>query len=560
MALKRTKRWFRIFKIGFIMSQEGLDDITFSTPMLKTFHFLTWLNPFWFSYRKKDRGQRIRNALERLGPIFVKFGQILSTRQDMIPPDIIKELCKLQDNVPPFDANEAKKIIEKALNQKIDEAFDDFSLKELASASIAQVHSAKLKDGREVIIKVLRPNVKNVMEKDLEILEAMAKGAERFNKLARKMNILALVKEAKTHMLNELNLMREAASACQLRRNFKDHKFFYVPEIYWPYCRENVMVMERISGIQIHNVNALKAKNIDMKVLAERGIEIFYTQVFRDCFFHADMHPGNLFVNTKNPKKPSYIAVDFGVMGSLNKEDQYYLAANFLAFFQRDYYKVAKLHVDSGWVAHDTSIEEFEAAIRTICEPIFEKPLKEISFGQTLVSLFQIAQKFEMHIQPQLLLLQKTLLNIEGLARSLFPDLDLWKIAKPFLEDWMKKQVGLKSIWYRSKENFPFISANFPEVPIMIYEILKHTHEQQVNLIEKDAKKRIEAKQPKRKRNWLSRLIAVAGGIIIIVGGALSIDMSALSHTKDWLIARPGFISLIGVLILALGWFTKSRK
>ena len=560
MAFKRTKRWFRIWKIGFIMTQEGLDDITFSTPLLKTFHFLTWFNPFWFSYRKKNRGQRLRLALERLGPIFVKFGQILSTRQDMLPIDIVKELRKLQDKVPPFESKKAIKIIEKALNKPINDAFDDFSPKALASASIAQVHAAKLKDGREIVIKVLRPNVHKIMKQDLEILEAMAKSAERFNKIARKMNILALVREAKTHMLNELNLMREAASACQLRRNFKDHKFLYIPEIHWPYCRDNIMVMERINGTPIHDIDALKAKKVDMQVLAERGIEIFYTQVFRDCFFHADMHPGNLFVNTKNPKKPTYIAVDFGIMGTLNRDDQYYLAANFLAFFKRDYHKVAKLHVDSGWIAHDTSIEEFEAAIRTICEPIFDKPLKDISFGQTLVSLFQIAQQFDMHIQPQLLLLQKTLLNIEGLARSLFPELDLWKIARPFLEEWMKKQVGLKSIWYRSKQNFPFISANFPEVPIMLYEILKHTQEQQIKVLEKQAKDKKEKVKPGRRDNWFSRLIAVAGGIIIIVGGALSIDMSTLTHSKDWLIAHPGFISLIGVLILALGWCTKSKK
>ena len=563
MAFKRTKRWFRLWRIAFVMSKEGVDNIAFSSPMLRPFKFVTWINPFWFSYHKKTRGERIRLTLEKLGPIFVKFGQILSTRRDILPPDIIDELSKLQDNVPPFSAEKAIKIIEKSLKKPIKDVFDNFQETALASASIAQVHAAELKgdskNKEKIIIKVLRPNVKKIMTQDLEILEIMAKSAERFNKLAKKIRLLALVQEAKHHMLNELDLMREAANACQLKRNFKNNKLLYIPKIYWPHCTENIMIMEKINGVPIYNSNELLARNTDMKILAERGIEIFYTQVFRDCFFHADMHPGNLFVNTKNPKKPTYIAVDFGVMGTLNSDDQYYLAANFLAFFKRDYHEVAKLHVDSGWVARGTSIEDFESAIRTVCEPIFERPIKDISFGQTLLRLFQIAQKFEMRIQPQLLLLQKTLFNIEGLARQLFPELDLWKIARPVLEDWMKKQIGFKSLWHRTKKHYPYMSANFPDVPIMLYEIIKHTKGQQIETlaIQNQSKKDIGTKH--RKSNLASKLFYGLGSIIIIVAGALSINYNAIISAEQWLIIRPSVISVIGIAVLALGWYVKPK-
>lgn len=570
MAFKKIKRWARVLNIGFIMSKQGLDDIAFSTPLLKTFHFISFLNPFRISYSKKTQGERVRHTLEKLGPIFVKFGQLLSTRADLLPKEVITELSKLQDNVPPFPTAIARKMIEKALGQPINEVFDDFSETPLASASIAQVHSAKLKNGQQIIIKVLRPNVHKIMQQDLDLLESLAKKAERFNLIARKIKILELVREAKYHILNELDLTREAASACQLRRNFDKSPNLYVPEVYWDYCYDNVMVMERIYGTQIHNIKQLQKQNVDMQVLAEKGIDIFYTQVFRDCFFHADMHPGNLFVNTTNPKQPSYIAVDFGIMGSLNKDDQYYLAANFLAFFKKDYYEVAKLHVDSGWVAPDTKLEEFEAALRTVCEPLFDRPIQDISFGQTFMRLLKIAQRFEMNIQPQLLMLQKTLLNIEGLARTLFPELDLWKAAKPHLEEWMKKQVGIRSLYNRSKHQWPFISSNLPEVPIMIYEVLKDLKQQQNNI---KMQKFITHQQNTsltntqlNPSNRLAKLLLGAGIIMVLVGTPLYFKITLdqvtdlLNHTKNWLTQNSRTISVTGIICLAIGYFLKPKK
>ena len=398
------------------------------------------------------------------------------------------------------------------------------------------------------------------MTKDLEILESMAIKAEKHIKLAKKIKILALVQETKTHMLNELDLMREAANACQLKRNFKNSKLLYIPEVYWDHCSSNIMIMERIYGTPIYNIQELKRQKVNMKLLAERGIEIFYTQVFRDCFFHADMHPGNLFVNTSNPDKPSFIAVDFGIIGTLNTDDQYYLATNFLAFFNRDYNGVAKSHIDAGWVSRNTSIEEFESAIRTVCEPIFERPIQDISFGQTLLRLFQIARKFEMNIQPQLLLLQKTLFNIEGLARSLFSELDLWKIAKPVLQDWMQEQIGPKKLWQRTKKNYPFMSTNFPEIPIMMYEIIKNTHNQQIeNQIIKSNHTQNSPDQ-KTSSNFFSKIFLGVGSLIIISAGIISINYNTIENAKKWLIARPSIVLIIGIAALSLGWLLKPKK
>jgi ubiquinone biosynthesis protein len=426
---------------------------------------------FWRLLRDKEigRGVRIRRTLEDLGPIYVKFGQILSTRRDLLPDDIAEELIKLQDRVPPFPGHLAKEIIEKAHGQRIDELFRAFNETPLASASVAQVHVATLHDGREVVVKVIRPDIEPVIRRDIGLLYVFARGLQRYWSEGKRLRPVAVVREFEKTIIDELDLMREAASATQIRRQFIDSEMLYVPDVYWEYCHKKVMVMERISGIPVGDIDAIKAAGIDMKMLGERGVEIFFTQVFHHNFFHADMHPGNIFVSPEG----QYIAVDFGIVGSLSTEDQRYLAENLLAFFKRDYYRVAQLHVESGWVPGDTRVDEFESAIRTVCEPIFERPLSEISFGHLLVRLFQTARRFNMEVQPQLVLLEKTLLNIEGLGRQLYPQLDLWETAKPFLERWMNEQVGPRAFVKRLRENAPRMLETLPDLPLQISEVLE---------------------------------------------------------------------------------------
>ncbi|NOX76535.1 MAG: ubiquinone biosynthesis regulatory protein kinase UbiB, partial [Gammaproteobacteria bacterium] len=452
----------RLIHINNVLGRHGLDEVVLATHLLRPIRFLTYLSPWrWFRRENLSRGARIRRTLEDLGPIFVKFGQILSTRRDLLPDDIAQELAHLQDNVPPFPGAQARAIIEKSLGKPVSELFASFDEVPLASASIAQVHVARLHDGREVVIKVVRPAIKATIRRDLDLMYTVADLAARFWRDGHRLRPREVVAEFDKTIIDELDLMREAASASLLRRNFAGSEQLYVPEIHWPLTRGNVMVMERISGMAVSDVDNLKQHGVDLKQLAERGVEIFFTQVFRDNFFHADMHPGNIFVEPGG----RYIAVDFGIMGTLNEQDQHYLAGNFLAFFQRDYRKVAELHVESGWVPEGTRVEEFEAAIRTVCEPIFERPLKDISFGHLLLRLFQTARRFDMEVQPQLVLLQKTLLNIEGLGRQLYPELDLWQTAKPYLERWMSEQIGVRSLGRAMKRNAAQWSEQLPELP-----------------------------------------------------------------------------------------------
>ena len=435
----------RLFRIQRVVIRYRLDDLLFALPLpwflLAVRYVLPWR---WFPRKTLDlsRGARLRLALQDLGPIFIKFGQILSTRRDLLPEDIADELMLLQDRVPPFDSQQSMKLIEEQLGKKISEVFSRFDVEPLASASVAQVHAAQLKTGEEVVVKVIRPGLKPIIGQDLAWLFILARAAERFSADARLLHPVDVVADYEKTIYDELDLLREAANASQLKRNFEGSPLMYVPQIYWDWCRPKVLVMERIYGIQVTDLEALADQRTDMKMLAERGVEIFFTQVFRDSFFHADMHPGNIFVSTRTPWNPQYIAIDCGIIGSLTPEDQDYLARNLIAFFKRDYRKVAQLHIDSGWVPADTKVNDFEAAIRTVCEPIFEKPLKDISFGQLLLRLFQTARRFNMEIQPQLVLLQKTLLNIEGLGRQLYPDLDLWSTAQPFLERWMRERIS----------------------------------------------------------------------------------------------------------------------
>ena len=489
-----STRLYRIVKTFF---HYGLDEMV-PKKMLPWYAKLGRFSLFWLRNKHKNKpiAQRFRLAIEELGPVFIKFGQMLSTRRDLLPPDFADELALLQDQVTPFDGELAKQLIIDAMGLDIfEQHFKDFDTTPLASASIAQVHTATLLENdieEKVVIKVLRPNIAKIILADVKVMARFATIVARWLPNGKRLRPVEVVAEYKKTIIDELDLNREAANAIQLRRNFeqgsKYDKVLYVPEIHSEYSHKNVLVMERIYGIGVAEVETLNDLGVDMKLLAERGVEVFFTQVFRDSFFHADMHPGNVFVNANNPADPTWIAIDCGIVGTLNREDKRYLAENFVAFFNRDYRKVAQLHVDSGWVPANTSVDEFEFAIRTVCEPIFNKPLSEISFGQVLVNLFSTARRFNMEVQPQLVLLQKTLLYIEGLGRQLYPQLDLWQTAKPFLENWVKEQMGVKAVFTKIKENLPFWNEKLPEIPDLIYDYLKagkESQQQQALLMQK---------------------------------------------------------------------------
>lgn len=472
--MKSIKQLIRLIRINHILAKNGLDNVVVSIRLFAPLRFMVYLNPWnWFRKVQLTRGEALRKSLEELGPIFIKFGQALSTRPDILPEDIAIELSKLQDKVPPFPSAQALTILERAYHMSPYEVFAEFDPIALASASMAQVHAATLKTGEDVVVKILRPNMRRIIEQDLSIMHTIAKLADRYWPEGRRLKPKEIVTEFEHTLLDELDLLREAANAAQLRRNFSNSPLLYIPEVYWDYSRQNVMVMERIHGIPVSDIASLRDQGINIKKLAERGVEIFFTQVFRDCFFHADMHPGNIFVSYKHPQDPQYICIDFGIIGTLNDSDKRYLAENLIAFFNRDYRRVAQLHVESGWVARDTRVEEFESAIRTVCEPIFEKPLKDISFAQVVLRLFQVARRFHMEVQPQLVLLQKTLLAIEGLGRQLYPNLDLWATAKPFLEKWLREQIGPKAFLNQLKQNLPFFAEQLPHMPKLIFDVLE---------------------------------------------------------------------------------------
>jgi len=460
----------RLFTILYVFSKYRLDDFV-PVSMLPwylrlAFYLAPWrLNPI---PKRVPKEKRLRLALVALGPIFIKFGQLLSTRKDLLTEELAQELAKLQDKVPPFSEKTARKLIEEALDQPIEALFQSFDHTPLASASIAQVHAAKLFSGEDVVVKVIRPNIEKTIHKDVKLMMVAARLMETYAPDGKRLKPVEVVNDYEHTIFGELDLMAEAANASQLKRNFNDSPLLYVPEVHWDLCRKNVMVMERIYGTPIGDIDALHERGTNMKVLAERGVEIFFRQVFRDSFFHADMHPGNIFVAHNDPNQPQYIAIDCGIVGTLSDTDQDYLARNLLAFFNQDYHEVARLHVESGWVGEGTKINEFEAAIRSVCEPIFEKPLDEISFGQLLLRLFQTARRFNMEVQPQLVLLQKTLLNIEGLGRQLYPQLDLWTTAKPYLEQWMHNRMGPKAIWKEIKRQAPAWVAHAPQMPELI--------------------------------------------------------------------------------------------
>ena len=543
------QRFIRLAYISWVLLRHGLDELILATHLFRPFRFLRLIMPWMWIPRSTPRGERIRLALEDLGPIFVKFGQILSTRRDLLPDDLAIELAKLQDQVTPFDNKTAYDIIEKSLGHPLDEIFSDFNESPFASASIAQVHAATLHTGEEVIVKVIRPKIKPVIQRDIGLLYIIADKIERFWPAGKNLRPTAVVAEFEKTLLDELDLMREAANASQLRRNFLNSEKLYVPEVYWDHCRRNIMVMERIHGTPIGNIDVLVEKNINLKQLSERGVEIFFSQVFGHSFFHADMHPGNIFVADDG----QYIAVDFGIMGTLNETDQRYLAENFLAFFNRDYRRVAELHVSSGWVDKNTRIDEFETAIRAVCEPIFDKPLKDISFGQLLLNLFQTARRFNMEVQPQLVLLQKTLLNIEGLGRQLYPELDLWKTAKPFLEKWMKDKIGPSSFFKHVKDNAPLWSEQIPKIPNLIFDVLEQAKKGELK-VELNEEQMQQLKQEIRSSNSRS-IRAITGGSLLITATLLfNTDLSFIGENYNDL---PKFISAGLGLTLLLSLFKR---
>jgi len=531
---------FRLMHIQRVLLRYGLDEIITATHLFRPLRFLS---PAWWR-RPPERtlGERIRLALIELGPIFVKFGQSLSTRPDLLPGDIAGELAQLQDRVPPFPGAQAQAIIETAYNKPVSEVFESFDAQPIAAASIAQVHAATLAGGTRVIVKVLRPGVRDAIERDVKVLFTLAELAQRFWPEGRRLRPLEVVAEYEKTILDELDLLREAANAAQLKRNFEGSTKLYVPSVYWDFCRGNVLVMERIEGVPVSDIKTLKQRGANLKRLADHGVEIFFTQVFKHNFFHADMHPGNIFVDVTTPEYPKYIAVDFGIVGTLNTRDQYYLAENFLAFFNRDYYRVAKLHVDSGWVPADTRVDELESAFRTVCEPIFSKPLEEISFGQLLVRLFQTARRFNMEVQPQLILLQKTLLHIEGLGRQLYPQLDLWDTGKPILEHWMRERLSGRHLVNRLRQQLPDLNETLQDIPQLVHGLVQQATEGRLAFTINDpGMARLQAELARSNRQ---RYSALAGGSALIAG-ALLIGLDAHPEWLGWLVSGAGALLLL---------------
>ena len=537
--MRRRKTLFRMIAIQRVLVRHSLDEVITATHFLRPLRFLFYLFP-----RAKDvsepLGTRIRLALIELGPIFVKFGQAISTRRDLLPPDIADELAMLQDRVPPFPADEAKAMLDVAYDQPVDEVFSRFDKEPFAAASIAQVHTAALQDGTEIIVKLLRPGVRKLIDRDLDVLYAIADLADRYWELGKRLRPLEVVAEYEKTIIDELDMMREAANTAQLKRNFEGSDKLYVPEVYYDYCRPQVLVQERIDGIPISDMDALRESGANIQVLAENGVEIFFTQVFRHNFFHADMHPGNIFVIVDDPEKPRYAAVDFGIVGTLSPMDQKYLAGNFLAFFDRDYHRIAKLHIDSGWVPPETRIDELETAVRSVCEPIFNKPLSEISFAQVMIRLFETARRFNMEIQPQLILLQKTLFNIEGLGRQLYPQLDLWKTAHPILRQWMEEQVGPRAAIRQLREDLPQIRESLRELPGIV-RYLSGQIENERRLLEVSSPELASIRDLLRRQHRQRFLLA--SGATAIISGSL-ITILTTGAWAGWLLIGAGLISL----------------
>ncbi|MBB6092797.1 ubiquinone biosynthesis protein [Povalibacter uvarum] len=537
----------RLLQIQRVLVRHGLDEIILATHLFRPLRFAFYLSPAtWFRRsRTTPRALRLRLALEELGPIFMKFGQTLSTRRDLLPRDIADELEKLQDRVPPFPGERAKAIAEAAFEKPLSEVFASFDEKPLAAATIAQVHPAQLRSGKEVVVKIVRPGIRDQIELDIEVMFALARLANRYWSQAHRLRPVELVREYEKTILDELNLMREAANAQQLRRNFADSRLLYVPEVYWDYCRKNVMVMERVNGVLINDIPELERRGANIKRLAENGVEIFFTQAFRHNFFHADMHPGNIFVLLDDPQQPRYAAVDFGIVGTLDPRDQHYLAENFLAFFDHDYRRIAQLHIDSGWIPAHVRVDELESAVRTVCEPIANKPLREISFGQVLISLFEAAQRFDAQMQPQLMLIQKTLLQIEGVGRQLYPDLDLWETAQPLLRQWMQERYSLKSMMKQTRAQLPGLIDSLRAAPQLLQQVVQRASDGRLNV--PVASKELETLRQEIREDGRRRDITVISAIALLGG----LFWLALHRDPVW----PGIALVVGSLVSL--WYSR---
>lgn len=540
----RSRRLLLILRVA---GRYRLQEFVAAESLPATGRLLLRLSPWRNSHPGMSRGERLRRALEELGPVFIKFGQLLSTRRDLLPADIADELARLQDKVPPFDETLAAEIIESALGEPVNTLFAGFEAMPIASASVAQVHGATLHSGEEVVVKVLRPDIEPVIRQDLALLYTLARLVQRYLPDGRRLRPVEVVADYELTILDELDLRREAANASQLRRNFEGSDLVYVPQVHWDYTRSNVMVAERISGIPVTDMAALEARGTDLKLLAERGVEIFFTQVFRDNFFHADMHPGNIFVNATDPANPRYIAVDCAIVGSLSDADQYYLARNLLAVFQRDYRAVAELHVECGWVPPGTRVQDFESAMRAVCEPVFERPISDISFGQLLIYLFSTARRFDMEVQPALVLLQKTLLNIEGLGRQLYPQLNLWDTAQPFLEHWVQERYSPQSVLRRLQRHVPSWLEQLPQVPDAMLDNLqrKHTAPGPSRQQQKQQQRVLAAQSGQRQRVACRRAAAAAlaaGGLVLAVPGGWA--FIAAAPVASWLLLGAALVLL----------------
>jgi ubiquinone biosynthesis protein len=532
----KVSRWRvlrRLVQIQRITAEYGLQEFLAGSRLERRLAWLRLVSPWtWFVRRQPgSRAERLRLALETLGPIFIKFGQALSTRRDLLPADLADELAKLQDRVPPFPVDEARQRIEAALGAPVGELFAEFETEPLGAASLAQVHGAVLKTGEAVVVKVLRPGMRERIVQDLELMYAVAAIFAAGSDDGRRLRPVEVVAEYEKTVLDELDLMREAGNAAQLRRQFLGSPIIHVPAVYWDLCRVDVMVMERVYGVQISNIAKLRELGTDFKKLGEYGVEIFFTQVFKHNFFHADMHPGNIFVDVTDPANPRYAAIDFGIVGTLDTRDQHYLAANFLAFFDRDYRRVAQLHIDSGWVPPDTRIDELESAVRTVCEPIFNKPLSEISFGLVLLRLFEIARRFRMEVQPQLILLQKTLLNIEGLGRQLYPELDLWQTAQPILRQWMKEHLSPLAVLRSWRQQAPDVLEALKGAPAVLQRGLRDLHQGRLTLeIEPQRLAALQAANDAANRRRDATVVACAG----FLGGVLWCGLAAEPVWAGW--------------------------
>lgn len=519
-----SKNLFHLLRITRILTRYGLHEFISAIHLFRSFALLFRLLPVRCD-RNLPRGERLRLALEELGPVFVKFGQMLSTRPDLLPEDVVRSLTRLQDSVPPFPGDRAIRIIEEAYGDSIADHFTKFQKESTASASVAQVHYAELHDGTEVIVKVVRPDTKGLIERDIALLYALAELVERHLSEGRRLRPVEIVADYDRTIHDELDMMREAANASQLKANFQNSDKIHVPEVMWEHTNHSVLVMERVYGIPIRDVERLKEVGIDMRELAHAGVEIFFTQAFRDGFFHADMHPGNIFVSETG----QYRAVDFGIMGTLGTADKRYLAENLLAFFNRDYHGVAEAHIRAGWVPPDTNAEQFEAAIRTVCEPIFSLPLSRISFGRLLLDLFRIARSFNMPVQPQLVLLQKTILNIEGLGRQLYPDLNLWETGKPLLEQWMHEQIGPRAAMRTIRRELPNLFTLAPELPALTHQILYRLKNNELTLSTRDSeirelKRQLHARHRRNSRTLWGILMITVSLVMFPIDGRVAVN------------------------------------